>query len=240
MRALTTGKNANLALIRQATAAIGLCGFFWLLAGCAEVVVPGALTGAGEAYRYTTSNVAQKTLMGDVGRVEAAAKGALKKMDVRFHAVTVEGDETEIKASTSELDITITIAPITSATTKVKVNAVEDHVFKDKATAAQILAQIESELNRKPPPKNNFPKVFITNGCQGPIDVVVYYLEGKNGPANWQTRGWFRVDPGERKHVVDTHNRYIYLYGESASGPPQNGPAISRSGLMESATAFSK
>jgi len=35
-------------------------------------------------------------------------------------------NETEIEASTTELDITITIAPVTAATTKVKVNAVEE------------------------------------------------------------------------------------------------------------------
>jgi hypothetical protein len=139
-------------------------------------------------------------------------------MDVYFHSVKTEGDETEIEASTTELDITITIESITSATTKVKVNAVEDNVFKDRATAAQILSQIEAELNRKPPPKNNFPKVFIKNDCHRTIDVIVYYLDGKNGPTTWQTRGWFSVDPGKRKHVVDTHNRYIYLYGETSSG----------------------
>jgi hypothetical protein len=218
MSTLNPAKDTLMDSIKQALAGIGLCGLFWLMAGCAEVVVPGALTGAGEAYRYNTSNVVKKTLMGDVGRVKAATKSALKEMDVHFHTVTVEDDETEVKASTTELDITITITPITSATTKVKVNAVEDHVFKDKATAAQILAQIESELNRKPLPENNFPKVFIKNDCDRAVDVIVYYLDGKNGPATWQTRGWFSVDPEKIKHVIDTHNRYIYLYGESPTG----------------------
>jgi hypothetical protein len=204
--------------IKQALAGIGLLGLFWLMAGCAEVLIPGAFTGAGEAYRYTTSNVVKKTLMGNVGQVKAATRSALKKMDVRFHSVKTEDSETEIEASTKELDITITIEPITSATTKVKVNAVEDHVFKDKATAAQILSQIEAELNRKPLLKINFPKVFVKNDCHRTIDVVVYYLDGKNGPTAWQTRGWFSVDPGKKKHVVDTHNRYIYFYGESTSG----------------------
>jgi hypothetical protein len=115
------------------------------------------------------------------------------------------------------LKIAITIEPVTAATTKVKVDAVEDRVFKDKATAAQILSQIEAELNRKPVPKNNFPKVFIINDCHRTIDVIVYYLDGKNGPTTWQTRGWFRVDPGKKKHVVNTHNRYIYFYGETPS-----------------------
>jgi hypothetical protein len=204
--------------IKQAITEFGLFGLLVLLAGCAEVIVPGAFTGASEAYNYTTSNVVKKTLMGDAGQVKAATRSALNKMDVHFESMKTEENETEIEASTTELDITITITPVTAATTKVKVNAVEDHVFKDKATAAQILAQIEAELNRKPAPKNNFPKVFIKNDCHRAIDVIVYYLDGKNGPTTWQTRGWFSVDPGKRKHIVDTHNRYIYLYGETPSG----------------------
>jgi hypothetical protein len=34
--------------LKQAIAGMGLIGCIWLLAGCAEVVVPGAFTGAGE------------------------------------------------------------------------------------------------------------------------------------------------------------------------------------------------
>lgn len=194
-----------------------LFGFLALLAGCAEVVVPGAFTGGSEVYHYSTSNVVKKTVMGDVGQVKAATRSALKRMDVRFESMQTEKTETEIKASTTELDITITIAPVTTATTKVKVNAVEDHVFKDRATAAQILAQIEAELIRKPASPNKFPKVFVKNGCYRAIEFIVYYLDGKNGPAAWQTRGWFSVDAGKTKHVVDTHNRYIYFYGETPS-----------------------
>ena len=204
--------------IKQTMAGLWLIGFLVLVVGCAEVIVPGAFIGASEAYHYTTSNVVKKTLMGDAGQVKAATRDALKKMDVHFDWMKTGGNETEIAASTTELDITITIEPVTAATTKVKVDAVEDRVFKDKATAAQILSQIEAELNHKPAPKNSFPRVFIKNDCFRAIDVIVYYLDGKNGPATWQTRGWFRVDPGKKKHVVDTHNRYIYLYGQTPSG----------------------
>ena len=203
--------------IKPTMAKLGLFCLVGLLAGCAEVIVPGAFTGASEVYNYSTSNVVKKTLMGDAGQVKAATKSALKKMDVRFESMQTKETETEIKASTTELDITITITPVTTATTKVKVNAVEDHVFKDKATAAQILTQIEAELNRKPDPPNRFPKVFVKNECYRTIDVIVYYLDGKNGPSAWQTRGWFSIDPGKKKHVVDTHNRYIYFYGETFS-----------------------
>ena len=203
--------------IKQAMAGLGLFGFLGLVFGCAEVFVPGAFTGASEAYNYTTSNVVKKTLMGDAGQVKAATRSALKKMDVHFDSMKTEGNATEIEASTIELDITITIEPVTAATTRVKVDAVEDRVFKDRATADQILAQIEAELNRKPAPKNKYPKVFIKNDCHRAIDVNGVFLDGKNGPSAWQTRGWFSVDPGKNKHVVDTHNRFIYFYGETPS-----------------------
>ena len=75
-------KDLLMGFFKQAIAGMGLIGCIWLLAGCAEVIVPGAFTGAGEAYRYNTSNVVKKTLMGDVGQVKAATRSALKKMDV--------------------------------------------------------------------------------------------------------------------------------------------------------------
>ena len=110
-----------LAMKKFLAAGIGLmgCGCIWLLMGCAEVVVPGAMAGSGEYYRYTTSNVAKETLMGDVRDVTAAARSALNKMDFLLHSVTPYTDETVIFASTSELDITINIVPISTSTTKV-------------------------------------------------------------------------------------------------------------------------
>ena len=105
-------------------------GCIWLLMGCAEVVVPGAMTGGGEYYRYTTSNIAKETLMGDVRDVTAAARSALPKMGIRLHSVTPYTDETVMFAST---------------------------------------------------------------------------------PEHWQTQGWFSLSADQKKHIADTHNRYIYF-----------------------------
>ena len=109
-------------------------GCIWLLMGCAEVVVPGAMTGGGEYYRYTTSNIAKETLMGDVRDVTAAARSALPKMGIRLHSVTPYTDETVMFAST---------------------------------------------------------------------------------PEHWQTLGWFSLSADQKKHIADTHNRYIYFYAET-------------------------
>lgn len=204
-------------MIKRALTGIGLMGCIWLVVGCAEVVVPGTLAGGGEVYRYTTDNVAKRTFVSTVKQVTAAAHRALKKMDIQYHSTSPGVFETEMKASTAELDITITLTPITGTATKVNVNAVKDSVFKDKATAAEILYQIALELEHSSAPAKALPKVFVKNDCLRAIDIVVYYLDGNNGPAAWQTRGWFSVAPGQKKHVADTDNRYIYFYGEMRS-----------------------
>ena len=69
-------------IFKQVLAGIGLIGCIGLLVGCTEVVVPGTMAGGGEYYRYTTSNIAKETLMGDVRDVTAAARSALKKMGI--------------------------------------------------------------------------------------------------------------------------------------------------------------
>lgn len=192
------------------------CSFIWLLTGCAEVVVPGAMAGGGEYYRYTTSNVAKETLMGDVRDVTEATRKALNKMGVRLHSVTPYTDETVIFASTSELDITINLVPISASTTKVIVDAREDHIIKkDKATADEILSQIRIALARNDSPQEMFSKVFVKNNCRQPIYVAVRFMAGKDEPDHWQTRGWFSLDAGQKKHIADTHNRYIYFYAET-------------------------
>jgi hypothetical protein len=203
-------------VIKHAAAAIGLIGFIGLLVGCTELVVPGTMAGGGEYYRYTTGNVAKETLMGDVRQVTAAAQSALKKMDMRLHSVEPYTDETVMSASTAGLDIAIKIIPVTSSSTQVIVDAKEDHIIKkDKATADEILSQIRIALARQDSQEDLYSKVFVKNNCRLPIYVAVRYLAGKNEPEHWQTRGWFALDAGQKKHIVDTHNRFIYFYAET-------------------------
>ena len=59
------------------------------------------------------------------------------------------------------------------------------------------------------------PRIIIKNECHRAIDVIVYYLAGKNEPQTWQTRGWFNLASGQKKYVADNHNRYVYFYGET-------------------------
>ena len=45
--------------------------------------------------------------------------------------------------------------------------------------------------------------------------AIIGLLSAKNEPEYWTTRGWFALQAGQKKHIADTHNRYIYFYAET-------------------------
>lgn len=202
--------------LKTVLAAIGLLGCIGLLNACTEVVVPGAMAGGGEVYRYTTSNIAKETVLGDERKVTAAARRALTQMDMRVHSITPYTDETVILASTPELEINIKIVPVTANTTQVIVDAKEDHIIKkDKATADAILGQIRQVLARKDAIDDLFSKVYVKNNCKHRIYVAMRFLTAENEPEHWTTRGWFALEAGQKKHLADTSNRFVYFYAET-------------------------
>jgi hypothetical protein len=86
--------------------------------------------------------------MGDVRQVTAAARTALKKMNIRLHSVDPYTDETVMLASTDELDITIKIVAVTTNTTRVSVDAREDHIIKkDKPVAGLSWIQVKKNTS---------------------------------------------------------------------------------------------
>jgi hypothetical protein len=185
------------------------------LNGCIAVAVPVTLAGAGEYYRYTTTHVAQDTVIGNVDQAATAGKSALKKMNIRLASIRRGRDLTTIRAATPALDITIDIEPVTDRTTKIKVDAARDRVRKDKSTAAAILSQIRSELNRIYGLEQPRYRLFAENTCRLPIRVVARYQSGNGDNDSWQTHGWVLLNPGQKKHIADTRDRCVYLYGET-------------------------
>jgi uncharacterized membrane protein len=88
------------------------------------------------------------------------------------------------------------------------VDAREYHIIKkDKATADEILSQIRVELARNDSPQEAFSKVFVKNNCRRTIYVAIRFLAGNNEPENWQTRGWFHLSAGQKKHIANTSLR---------------------------------
>ena len=113
--------------------------FLLILSGCAVVVV----SGAGLGVSYTLSNVAYKTFSKPLDVTHDATVYALKKMDIRIldNVLTTKGRK--ITAATRELRITINLEKITSKATRIKVDARKRIFLKDKATAVEIIAQVD-------------------------------------------------------------------------------------------------
>lgn len=122
------------------------------LAGCAAapLAIPLAISAGGGGVAYTVTNIAYKTVSHPVKRVETATRGTLKKMAIVEEKKELSEDGVlMITAKTEKLDIYIELEKITPATTKIKVNAVRSVVFKDKATATEIIEETEKVLDAK-------------------------------------------------------------------------------------------
>jgi hypothetical protein len=205
-------------LIKAFTMLVGILSTMMLNTGCAQIIVPGTLAGAGELYRYSTGNVARQTLVGSLDQVVSASESALQKMEIDF--IGIEQSETEalLHARTRELEIEIELQKVTPTATRAKVNAVKNHVFKDKATASEIIVQIKIFLEAENTPQPAYNQVFIKNNCGWPIRVAAYFLPDIEGERTWRTSGWYLLDPEQRAHAADTKNRFIYFYAEATAG----------------------
>lgn len=167
--------------------------------------------------RYTSTNIAKRTLTGSLRQVSAATHQALIKMNIKAPTSNSAAAMSPITASTAELIITIDLEPVTPTTTRVTVDAAKGQIAKDKATAEKILDQIQAELASGPTGKKDLSRIFIKNNCGNSIDVAIHYLNAEGDVGTWQSDGWFRLVPGENRSVVNTPGRYIYFYAVSSS-----------------------
>ncbi len=187
------------------------------LSGCAQVIIPGTMAGAGEYMRYTTTNVPKRTINGSQKQVSIAAHNALKGLNIRAPEPGAVQTGDPITATTAELVITIEFEPVTPTTTRVTVDAAKGQITKDKATADKILDQIEVELEKKEAGADKFSQIFIKNTCDFSIDVAIHYLKGDDDARTWQSDGWYRLAAGEQRAAVNTPGRYVYFYAVSSS-----------------------
>ena len=119
--------------------------------GCAmlPLAVPVALSGGAAGVNYSFTNVAYKTISYPVADVDTALHKALIKMGIRKVRRKSQGGTVSVTAATSHLDIFIDLEKITPTVTNIKVNAKKGAFFKDKATATEIIVQIENILEAK-------------------------------------------------------------------------------------------
>jgi len=136
--------------VRKIFISLMLLGVLVLNNGCVTILAAGAITGAAQYVKYTVDSTAKKTFIGNLNRVTLASIKVLKKMRITINTVKKHETSAKIQAVANDLKIKISIHPITDITTKVSIDALKYAVLRDRATAAEIIAQIDAALADQP------------------------------------------------------------------------------------------
>ncbi|KPK87712.1 MAG: hypothetical protein AMJ94_16580 [Deltaproteobacteria bacterium SM23_61] len=120
--------------------------------GCAALAISAAGAGAGIGIPYVLSDCADRTLNFSFDQVDRATPKVLKKMDIDLLTETEIENGKRIKASTDNLEISIDMEKITMRATRVIINARKGTLIKDRATAEEIINQLEKSLTTDKPP----------------------------------------------------------------------------------------
>jgi hypothetical protein len=137
-----------------------------LLSGCAAVAISAAGAGAGVGLPYVFSDCADRTLNYSFDQVDRTTPKVLKKMDIALLAESETGSGKRIKASTDRLEITIDMEKITMRATRVIINTKKGAFGKDRATAEEIINQLEKNLIVEMKP--NLEKRPVTEKSRAP------------------------------------------------------------------------
>jgi hypothetical protein len=61
--------------------------------------------------------------------------------------------------------------------------------------------------------------IAYRNKYSSPIWLAVgYYLPNCSDGGNWAKKGWYKLNPGQKKTVLETTNTYSTFYAEAADG----------------------
>lgn len=132
--------------------------------GCAAVGLTflgvGAGVTAGTGVSYTLDSVAYKTFTAPVESLQRATLNTLQRMDIEVRDIEVKEEATEpgkknetrrkILAVAGDRTIDIELDRLTSNTSRMRVNAKHGWLFKDRATATEIIVQTEQTLDEDP------------------------------------------------------------------------------------------
>lgn len=120
--------------------------------GCAAVALTligsGAGVAAGTATGYTLDGIAYRTFTAPIERVRRAALTTFRRMDIAV--VSDEEDEgtgRKIVAQAGDRTVHLELRKLTGKTTRIRVTAKYSTFLRDRATAGEIIAQVEHSLD---------------------------------------------------------------------------------------------
>ena len=116
------------------------------LSGCEPLALTLIGAGAGTALRYGLDGVAYRTFTAPAQDVKHGALAALERMGLTVEgAERFEGGEV-IYARSAQRSIEIDVEPISAKATRMRIAAKNGGLFYDNATAYEIVAQTERQL----------------------------------------------------------------------------------------------
>ena len=129
--------------IRAIAAAIGCT----TLAACAPLMMTAVSAGGSRAVSHTLDGVSYRTFTAPLPRVKDASLSALKRMGVESASAEKFDQGETLTAQATERDIEIKLEALTPKATRMRVTA-KNGLFRDTATSAEIVAQIEKALGQ--------------------------------------------------------------------------------------------
>jgi hypothetical protein len=117
-----------------------------LASGCVAVGATALGIGAAVGINHTLSGIVYKTFTEPLPKVKRAALTALKQMEITVDSIETTKQGELIKAKATNRKIEIEFESLTPKTTRTRVVADSDGMFKDSATATEIILQTERAL----------------------------------------------------------------------------------------------
>src|SRR5215510_7029608 len=114
--------------------------------GCAAVALTAGGFGAAVGVNHTLSGIVYRTFSEPLPKVKRAALTALKQMEIPVESVEKTKQGELIRAKASNRAIEVEFESLTPKTTRMRVVADSDGLFKDSATATEIILQTERAL----------------------------------------------------------------------------------------------
>lgn len=139
--------------LRRLAAAGAVLSCALMLQGCAAgigltLLGVGAGTATSAGVNHTLGGIAYKTFTAPADEVHAATRDAFATMGIKVASDEAgENGARAVKGSTNDRDISVDIEPVTERTTRIRVVASEDLVFKDSATATELIMQTARSLD---------------------------------------------------------------------------------------------
>ena len=131
------------------------------VSGCAAIAIPPAAVGAAAVSggagglvkagtEYTLAGSAYRTFSSPVKDVYEAVHETFQKLEITPTDESFAGGEVTIHGVAIDRKFTIKLDPITPVLTRLKLSVRQHGIGKDRATAGEIISQVEQRLRTVP------------------------------------------------------------------------------------------